>query len=52
MALNGVPVRQLVSEAEKTPALRALLAEGAEGITLEDPTLDDIYAHFLRSEAA
>lgn len=50
--VNGVPVRQLVSEAEKNPALRALLAEGAEGITLEDPTLDDIYAHFLRSEAA
>ncbi len=50
--VNGVPVRQLVSEAEKTHALRALLAEGAEGITLEDPTLDDIYAHFLRSEAA
>lgn len=50
--VNGAPVRQLVSEAEKTPALRALLAEGAEGITLEDPTLDDIYAHFLRSEAA
>ncbi|MFT3691127.1 ABC transporter ATP-binding protein [Paenirhodobacter sp.] len=41
-----------LTEAEKAPTLRALLDAGAEAITLEDPTLDDIYAHFLRREAA
>ncbi|MFC3568877.1 ABC transporter ATP-binding protein [Paracoccus simplex] len=41
-----------LAEAEKVTALRALLDTGAREITLEDPSLDDIYAHFLRSEAA
>jgi Cu-processing system ATP-binding protein len=50
--VGGVLRRIAVNEAEKAPTLRALLAEGAEGITLEDPSLDDIYAHFLRREAA
>ena len=41
-----------LSEAEKPAALRAALEAGARDITLEDPSLDDIYAHFLRREAA
>lgn len=41
-----------LSEAEKPAALRAALDAGARDITLEDPSLDDIYAHFLRREAA
>ncbi|WP_199261486.1 ABC transporter ATP-binding protein [Paracoccus binzhouensis] len=41
-----------LAEAEKAATLRALLDTGAREITLEDPSLDDIYAHFLRSEAA
>lgn len=39
-------------EAEKSAALRLALDAGARAITVEDPSLDDIYAHFLRSEAA
>lgn len=41
-----------VTEAGKSEALRAVLDAGGQAITLEDPSLDDIYAHFLRREAA
>lgn len=41
-----------LAEADKAPALRAALDAGATNITVEDPSLDDIYAHFLRREAA
>ena len=41
-----------LTEAQKPAALRAALDAGARDITLEDPSLDDIYAHFLRREAA
>lgn len=41
-----------LAQAEKPAALRAALDAGARDITLEDPNLDDIYAHFLRREAA
>ena len=41
-----------LNAADKPGALRAALAARARDITLEDPSLDDIYAHFLRREAA
>lgn len=41
-----------LTEGQKAAALRAALDAGARDITLEDPSLDDIYAHFLRREAA
>ena len=41
-----------LTETQKPAALRAALDAGARDITLEDPSLDDIYAHFLRREAA
>lgn len=41
-----------VTEAQKPAALRAALDADAQDITLENPSLDDIYAHFLRREAA
>lgn len=41
-----------LADADKPAALRAALDAGAQGITVEDPSLDDIYAHFLRREAA
>ncbi|CAM3379989.1 Cu-processing system ATP-binding protein [Paracoccus aminovorans] len=50
--LDGAPRLIELSEAEKPRVLRELLDAGASEITLEDPSLDDIYAHFLRSEAA
>ncbi|KGJ04362.1 Cu-processing system ATP-binding protein [Paracoccus halophilus] len=41
-----------LAEDEKAPALRQVIAAEAREITLEDPSLDDIYAHFLKREAA
>lgn len=50
--LDGEPRLIELTEAEKPAVLRQLLDAGASGITLEDPSLDDIYAHFLLREAA
>ncbi|WP_062563045.1 ABC transporter ATP-binding protein [Paracoccus aminovorans] len=50
--LDGAPRRIELGQDEKPAVLRALLDQGATRITLEDPSLDDIYAHFLQREAA
>ena len=50
--LDGAPRRIELGQDEKPAMLRALLDQGATRITLEDPSLDDIYAHFLQREAA
>lgn len=50
--LDGTPRRIELTEGEKPAVLRALVDQGATRITLEDPSLDDIYAHFLQREAA
>ncbi|MDQ7774750.1 MAG: ABC transporter ATP-binding protein [Paracoccus aminovorans] len=50
--LDGAPQRIELTEGEKPAVLRALVDQGATRITLEDPSLDDIYAHFLQREAA
>ena len=50
--LDGAPRQIALSQAEKPTVLRGLLDQGATRITLEDPSLDDIYAHFLQREAA
>lgn len=50
--IDGAPRRIDLTQAEKPAVLRSLLDQGATRITLEDPSLDDIYAHFLQREAA
>lgn len=50
--IDGTPRRIELGQDEKPAVLRALLDQGATRITLEDPSLDDIYAHFLQREAA
>lgn len=50
--LDGAPQLVELSQSEKPAVLRVLLDRGATRITLEDPSLDDIYAHFLKREAA
>ena len=43
-----------VDPADKLPLLARLLADPAAvaDLTVTEPTLDDLYAHFLRREAA
>ena len=50
--IDGTPRPIELGQDEKPAVLRALLDQGATRITLEDPSLDDIYAHFLQREAA
>lgn len=50
--IDGTPRRIELGQDEKPAVLRVLLDQGATRITLEDPSLDDIYAHFLQREAA
>lgn len=50
--IDGTPRQIELGQDEKPAVLRALVDQGATRITLEDPSLDDIYAHFLQREAA
>lgn len=43
---DGMQVIELAPQ-DKLPALRRLLAAGPEALTVTDPSLDDLYAHFL-----